>query len=578
MPSPRPAPPLRVLLTVFFGVLCVAMTVSLSFGLMSFVQKRLADEQHESLATLAKSTSTMFAEGLYERLREIRLLAESPELGRTLTDPAQWRPVLARMQATRPQFAWIGMTDARGTVRVATQGLLEGQDASSRPWFAAARNGPYTGQLHPAKLLADKLPRDVDGGPIRLIDFAAPVRDARGRFYGVVIAVGSWDWARELIVTLRGQRNRDRGVLVYVLDAQGQVIHRPQGPEGAGDPPWQDGGVPAERLSRWSDGHDYVTASARVEARDEASHLGWTVVVRQPVKEAMLAANSAAKAALAIGLAFSLVGLGAAWWLAGRVSAPLAAVTRAASCIRDGDLGVTIPEDAHSRETQQLGESLRAMTEALIRQKAEVEEANRSLERRVAERTAELERASTELERLARHDSLTGLLNRRAGDERLQHDIALFRRHGTVFGLLLVDVDHFKQVNDRHGHAVGDSVLVEVARRLAVCCRGTDLVCRWGGEEFLVIVAQTGLDGALMAAEKIREEIAARPIGPLERVTVSIGVARPGRGTGEALALVKAADEALYVAKGSGRNRVHCGQGLDLRVVPGPTEPAAFAG
>ena len=172
---------------------------------------------------------------------------------------------------------------------------------------------------------------------------------------------------------------------------------------------------------------------------------------------------------------------------------------------------------------------------------------------------AELRRRTEELDRMSRTDHLTGLFNRRHLDEHLNAVVASSRRHAFPFAVLLADVDHFKRVNDVHGHVVGDEVLVEVARRFTQGVRVEDVVGRWGGEEFLVLLPHTGLDGAQALAERLRAAVAAAPVdgpaGPVP-VTVSIGgsvAVQPGAGVEP---LLRTADDNLYAAKSGGRDRV----------------------
>ena len=180
------------------------------------------------------------------------------------------------------------------------------------------------------------------------------------------------------------------------------------------------------------------------------------------------------------------------------------------------------------------------------------------LETIVAERTRSLREKSLELERLATHDPLTGLRNRRSADDYLVERIAEFERYGGEFSVAIVDLDHFKRINDDFSHVDGDRVLEAVAGRMAASARGTDLVARFGGEEFLLGFPATGLADAAEACEKIRLEVAAMtwPGMPADlRVTLSAGVAtlRPGLGR---RGLLSEADHALREAKVGGRNRV----------------------
>lgn len=180
------------------------------------------------------------------------------------------------------------------------------------------------------------------------------------------------------------------------------------------------------------------------------------------------------------------------------------------------------------------------------------------LEQLVAVRTRSLQEKSLELERLATHDALTGLHNRRSADEYLEERIAEFDRYGRRFAVALVDLDRFKRVNDDHSHDTGDRVLEAVAARLRACCRGTDLVARYGGEEFLLCFPGTELAAAVEACEKIRLEVAAvdwAGVAPGLGVTLSAGVAEMQRGLGRR-GLLGTADAALYHAKATGRDRV----------------------
>jgi diguanylate cyclase (GGDEF)-like protein len=161
-------------------------------------------------------------------------------------------------------------------------------------------------------------------------------------------------------------------------------------------------------------------------------------------------------------------------------------------------------------------------------------------------------------ERLATTDGLTGLLNHRAFQARLDEHLAQAQRYGKKLSLILCDIDHFKAVNDTYGHPVGDVVLKGVARTLGRDARTTDVVARYGGEEFAVVLPETDAAGALVIAERIRERVAALSLdtgqGPLA-VTMSLGVATfPGDGARKA-ELVERADACLYEAKRGGRNR-----------------------
>lgn len=158
-------------------------------------------------------------------------------------------------------------------------------------------------------------------------------------------------------------------------------------------------------------------------------------------------------------------------------------------------------------------------------------------------------------------DSLTRLYNRRYLDERLRADVAYAARHGEPLSVILMDLDHFKRVNDTLGHLAGDAVLRLTAAMLLRLVRTEDVVARWGGEEFMVLARGTGLRNAQIFAERIRRAIEQMEIpweGELHHITLSMGVAcvQAQSACVDPAALIAAADAALYEAKGGGRNRI----------------------
>jgi diguanylate cyclase (GGDEF)-like protein len=180
---------------------------------------------------------------------------------------------------------------------------------------------------------------------------------------------------------------------------------------------------------------------------------------------------------------------------------------------------------------------------------------------RIQQLAAELHLANRRLRQLARTDELTGLRNRRGLKLALARELRRAQRYGGALSLIAFDVDHFKQVNDRWGHAVGDRVLEEVARVLEGGSRRVDVVGRSGGEEFMVVAPETPLTIAVAVAERLREQVARVAVAAgseQARVTVSGGVASYLPGS-TAESLLAAADAALYRAKAAGRDRVEAG-------------------
>ncbi len=264
--------------------------------------------------------------------------------------------------------------------------------------------------------------------------------------------------------------------------------------------------------------------------------------------------------------------------LARRITRPLTQVIMRSTEIADGILGGQVAvatgdelEDlagAFNKMSGRLAVSHAASREAMVA----LEEARDTLEERVRERTSRLEqvnhlllseveerkRAEAELVTAASTDYLTGLLNRRAVFTLLEHERRRQARTPSPTSLVMVDLDHFKRVNDRWGHQVGDRVLVALADFLRSELRAQDAVARWGGEEFLILLPETDLDGAARVAEKIRRGFGDAPRvvdGTEVAVTLSIGAARldPAQPVDES---IRRADLALYRAKEEGRNRI----------------------
>jgi len=185
---------------------------------------------------------------------------------------------------------------------------------------------------------------------------------------------------------------------------------------------------------------------------------------------------------------------------------------------------------------------------------------NHGLESMVQQRTAELRKAYHEIEHQAMHDSLTGLLSRRAVFSDLEQELSRTQRKSELLSLIMADLDHFKTVNDTYGHQTGDAVLEETARRMHECVRPYDKIGRVGGEEFMIVLGDCNNSDGLEIAERIRKSIGDRvfEVGPNKiTVSVSIGVTTTiTNQTFEKDLLVAAADKALYQAKKEGRNTV----------------------
>ena len=191
------------------------------------------------------------------------------------------------------------------------------------------------------------------------------------------------------------------------------------------------------------------------------------------------------------------------------------------------------------------------------------EHANQQLESKVAERTEELAKANVILQELSDSDALTGLRNRRYLDNYLNREVTRCFRYQHPLAVILLDIDHFKQFNDRHGHQVGDDCLRMVAGQIRQSvARDSDVVARYGGEEFCIVLPETDMEGARAVAERVRRKVAETPFRVANEnitVTISAGVTSAiPLAPGQEAILLQQADEGLYISKDEGRNRVTC--------------------
>ena len=217
----------------------------------------------------------------------------------------------------------------------------------------------------------------------------------------------------------------------------------------------------------------------------------------------------------------------------------------ATSRVRRGDLTARTGLHRDGEELSQIGAAFDEMTHAL------------------EQRDVELKRALQDLQEQAITDPLTGLLNRRYLREYLPRELTRARRNGASLAVIMIDIDLFKRVNDTFGHEAGDFVLREFGALLGSHIRGSDVACRFGGEEFVLVLPDASLEGAREKAESFRASVKKLDLQyrnePIGRITASFGVALFPAHAEDADSLIRAADEALYQAKNAGRDRVVAG-------------------
>ncbi len=544
----------RIRLTLLFGGLSLVAGLAITLYIGQAASARMSAAGGEALLGIGKTAANALGETLREREREIVLISQRPLFVQRDFDDAEIRRALEQAKRTYRHYAWMGVADADGIVRVEADGLLEGERVGQRGWFVGGRAGPFIGDVHDAVLLAKKIAAPNPGEPLRFVDFAAPIHDGQGRLRGVVATHAHWSWAGDVLRAALPDRAADAGIEAFVLNARNEVIY-PYEAVGKVAVPAALPGNGGFAAVDWGDGETYLTGRAAVRSA-ATTDLGWQVVVRQPTSKALAPVAELQRTLLLLGGIAAVLFMFAAYRLATAFSQPVEALAATAQRIAQGDEETPLTVRSDIREVRGLADSLRGMTAQLLGRRRELQEINATLEHKVQERTEELAAANRALEKLARSDALTGLANRLAANERLHGEFLRMQRSGRSYAVLLMDVDFFKRVNDTHGHEAGDLVLRHVAALAAAAARGTDFVARFGGEEFLAVLPETDLAGALVVAEKIRAAVADGEAPVVGRVTLSVGVAIAGSADANEDAAVNRADANLYRAKAEGRNRV----------------------
>jgi diguanylate cyclase (GGDEF)-like protein len=519
------------------GLAVVAtLAVSLVIGHVTLERVR-ADAGNAAHATAVQMAETL-SRGMFERYRDITIAGSLDQISDAAVPLDDKRGLLEQLQATYPAYAWIGLTDAGGKVLVSTGQVLEGVDVSKRPWYLDGRTAVTVKDVHEAVLLAKLLPNPT-GEPMRFVDVATPVLDAAGNRIGVLGAHLSWSWARDARDALLQTRSSSEALEILVLASDGSVLLGPDDLVGQKLALFDDAAAAGSaegaghRIETWPDGRTYLTAVAQSRPYLTYPGLGWQIVVREPTATALAAVNELQGYIALIGGAAVLV-LGLAGWLASRrVSRPVLAIAAAADRIAQGHSSDTLPVVEGSREVSLLSGSLRALLAKLQGREAALTELNQSLEQRVADRTAVLASTNNELRReverrgvleeerealiaelrhLASRDPLSGAYNRRAFMELATRELKRAQRQRSAFGIIMLDIDHFKKVNDTYGHGVGDQVIRQTAQITQQKLRETDVVCRYGGEEFAVLLIDSDPRMAGELAERVRQAVEALEI------------------------------------------------------------------
>jgi diguanylate cyclase (GGDEF)-like protein len=440
-----------------------------------------------------------------------------------------------------PRFSALALPDRRGRLVTHTRGISQADlnEVTAR-LLAGSENRRYVAGTNaagqPFALTRITLPQEAEDAPTMLLGI----------------------YRHESMASLLPLQRDERPGRVLLLSRDGTPVIDPGGSSAGAEHP-----IPLERLLQSTsnvreytngDGH-HVLGSAR-----SLDHLDWWVVMEAPFDQVFAPVLSVVTRIFLSDLAIILLFSFLAYKITAAIMQPIEALSEGATRISHGDIEHEIPTPKSNDEIGLLTRTFNDMMHKLRENKQEIEQEKSKLK----VQNDELQRANEVLAQLSITDGLTKLHNHRYFQDHLTREIKRLSRTGDQLSMILLDLDDFKRLNDRYGHAAGDEVLMGIAALMNDSVRECDLLARYGGEEFVILAPGTEIEGAVSLAEKIRMAVeessqiiddSMRPV----KVTVSCGVAQYD---GDRKAFFLEADRALYRAKAEGKNCVITSDGI----------------
>lgn len=553
---PRPAsaaahkPPLLQSIKVRIIVFALAATIipAITLGSLSYLQntrflsEKISQELHDTTAQVALEIDLI----VKEKLHDVRVFANSyivsENLSRLLSDGATSATNLVAMrliqdylrsvEAKFADYVELVLLDLNGQLIVSSAATANPPTLPAK-WRETIISG--------TSVIGETVMEPE--GTRSMLFFADPIRTANGAIIGVLGVKLSLETMDRVLTAYAQPGIRD----VYLVNAEGNILASSRRLE----PPAKDTSLDQVSVAKLSDRageavtyEGYGGRTAIGTFRNMSTiNLGVLTEMDKVKAFEQIEALQRMTLVLVVGL---LVGIGLCAYLLGlTIVRPLRRLIRGADQVAAGDLEVDLPVGTHS-EVGYLTQVFNHMVARLRRSRAELDSVN-----------AELQAKNRELHKLSITDELTGLYNRNHLMQTLQAEIIRSGRNNHAFALLVIDVDHFKLINDTYGHQKGDDVLRRLAVLMKEAVRSCDYVARYGGEEFMVILPELRSAGGMEVAERIRARVAQERINPKgDCVTVSIGMAIFDEHGASSEVLFQKADQALYTAKANGRNRI----------------------
>lgn len=513
---------LILLLTTAAALLTLANVFYASYRVQQdLLIKQTLEANRVYAAKLAISTEH-FLSGLHQQLAYSADLL--PEL---LDNPRRLREETERLRLQAAGFNSTLIVDAQGKVLATSprdphqigkrlessgvqQALLERQPLISAPYVSASGN--------------------------LMVVISQPLQDSAGRYLGYVAGTLYLRQPSALSALLGEHYYRD-GSYLYVVDRNRQLLYHPD-PTRVGAPVEDNAVIEAalqgragsERLIN-SRGIDMLAGFAPIAST------GWGVIAQRPSEDTLAMLDDLMLSVLANAIPLTVLTLLGIWWLARLISQPL----------------WQLANNVQQMDSQAASEEIRRIRSWYYEAA--------QLKRAMLAGLASVQQKIGKLNLDTQTDPLTGLYNRRG----LQLTLQQWQADGQSFAVLAVDIDHFKRINDTYGHTLGDQALKHLAGLMRESSRGNDVLCRSGGEEFIMLLPDTSQEAALRVAERLRRHTENTPLQEVVYITLSVGVAHWPQNAATPESVLRLADQALYAAKREGRNRI----------VSAPAEPAS---
>ncbi|BBV96547.1 diguanylate cyclase [Pseudomonas sp. FYR_2] len=509
---------LRTLILVLCALTALVMLCASYFASYRVQRQLLIDHALEANRVYATKLAAITETFIGNALQQLSFSAGVQ--GHQLSDAAALQVETDRVLGQSMAFNSTFVIDANGV-------LLAISPASLRHFVGTRMQSPGVQEaLHERRPLVST--PYLSAANNLVVVLSHPIFDSNGRYLGYV---GGSLYLRErnILNSLLGEHFYKDGSYLYVVDRNRRLLYHPNS-QRVGTV--VEGNALVDQLATLDSGTRQLTNSLGVEmlaGYATVPSAAWGVVAQQPLAQTVTPLSHLILNVIGTSAPFALVGSLLLWWLALTIARPLWQLA------------------AGARSMDRAGTA-----ERLHRVPAWYFEAA-ELKRALLFGLNLLQERIGRLDRDAQTDPLTGLGNRRS----LELSLSLLEAEGRAFAAIALDIDHFKRVNDSHGHEIGDQLLRQLAELMRRCCREGDLLCRTGGEEFLMMLPGASLEVAAVVAERLRVTVQDTPLEPVGAVTISLGVARwGGEAGGEPVETLSEADRALYRAKQEGRNRV----------------------